>query len=211
LSWWTNLFKSYKEDNVSRILRKITPARIVELAATMTPLEIAKVAGLTRVTIYGYLKQAGIKLQAGAPLGNQRGRTHGLHAQGRALGLEPWRFVRLLAVMRLGGKCAHCDVDDLRVLDINHIDGEQRAGKSTAKMREQWLALAKGEKLPYLEVRCCNCNRLHEYERGNFSPIPTAFYDIAKEICNGDDATTTGAAEGPPEQQGGAEDQAPHS
>ena len=54
-------------------------------------------------------------------------------------------------VLELGGKCVNCGETDIRVLQINHINGRDN---------------------PEVDVRCANCNILYEYERGNLREWP---------------------------------------
>jgi hypothetical protein len=66
---------------------------------------------------------------------------------------------------RLGGQCVVCGLTDMRLLQINHLNGggqqEQLFG------RDMYQRIASGERgIEDLDVRCANHNLLYEYERG---------------------------------------------
>lgn len=160
---------------------KLTRREIVDLYATHSVSEIAKRNGTSNVIVLRVLHASGVKMRS---RGNNELRrphvTHG-HCQVAAqLGMSPYRYVRLAAIVALGGTCAHCGEIDLRVLDINHINGvgapSRRKGTKTVLCYTDHLAILNGRRLRHVEVRCCNCNRRHEYERGNIQEIPEAFY-----------------------------------
>lgn len=69
--------------------------------------------------------------------------------------------LRGLALAHLGGKCCHCDLDDLRVLEIDHIQGdgaEDRNGrKRSGSIFVVKLVLADKEGGRY-QLLCANCN-----------------------------------------------------
>jgi hypothetical protein len=79
---------------------------------------------------------------------------------------------RALAVVAAGEPlCVGCGLKDIRILVINHKDGngnierrEGMVGKSLYK------AIVMGtRRITDLDVRCHNCNVLYEYERGRLS------------------------------------------
>ena len=167
---------------------KLPTAEIVALSKTMLVKDIAAKYGVRSPSISRVLKQAGVVRKHGENLrGNTYAVSHGLYRQERlaVAGLSRHRYLRLLAVVKLGGHCATCKIDDLRVLDINHINGKERASKDATKMRKQCMDVLRGKPMPHLEVRCCNCNRLHEYERGLLAEIPAEFYKHAAEFAAG--------------------------
>lgn len=76
--------------------------------------------------------------------------------------------VKSRAFLILGGKCACCGNDDIRVLQVNHKNGggtqEKRHGA------EMYKAIIDGIRLTDdLDLRCANCNLIYEYERGKRS------------------------------------------
>lgn len=73
--------------------------------------------------------------------------------------------IKSRAFLILGGKCACCGNDDIRVLQVNHKNGggtqEKRHGDKMYK------AIIDGTRpIDDLDLRCANCNLLYEYERG---------------------------------------------
>ena len=74
--------------------------------------------------------------------------------------------VKVIAI--LGGKCVYCGCDDLRFLEINHIEGGGNKEKKAAKifgrayMREFYLSIINGERKD-VELVCGPCNKLHFY------------------------------------------------
>ncbi len=74
--------------------------------------------------------------------------------------------LRLRAILKLGGKCVICGMQDFRLLTINHKEG-----------RNYRTTIDKGDKFYHnilngkrntddLEIRCYNCNALYEFEMG---------------------------------------------
>ncbi len=78
--------------------------------------------------------------------------------------LRLWKY-KLEAFRLLGGKCAHCGETDPRLLDINHKKGG--GNKEGLFGVDMYVAIVNGKRsVEDLELRCCNGNRLYEYERG---------------------------------------------
>jgi hypothetical protein len=73
------------------------------------------------------------------------------------------QFGRVLALTVLDGKCTACGCTDYRVLQFNHINGE----KADEKSYHFFADICLGKSVPHLEIRCANCNVIHEFERGN--------------------------------------------
>ena len=72
------------------------------------------------------------------------------------------------AVQALGGKCVRCEITDIRVLGLNHINGDgwkDRKEKKTDQIYREVVAGTRSD----LEVRCFNCNRIHAFERKLFA------------------------------------------
>ena len=76
--------------------------------------------------------------------------------------------LRTKVVEFLGGECVICNETDIRVLEINHLDGigykdRQRYGGD----HRFYLAILNREKSKEsLDIRCANHNILYEYEVG---------------------------------------------
>lgn len=82
-------------------------------------------------------------------------------------------------------ECCKCGCRDIRVLTINHINGggaaeRKRLGRNHG--RTMRLKLMDGTRSPQgLDVRCANCNVLHEYERGR-SRMPRGWGSLLTEL-----------------------------
>lgn len=86
-----------------------------------------------------------------------------------------WKIRRRVLDL-LGGKCVVCGIDDIRILQVNHLRGDggdsrkrhgsQRSGDQTRLFRE----IVDGS-LPRedFDIRCANHNILYEYELGRRS------------------------------------------
>lgn len=64
----------------------------------------------------------------------------------------------IVAREALGNKCAHCGITDLRVLDIDHING---GGSEERRQRDRLQILNRiidGSK--DYQLLCCNCHRI---------------------------------------------------
>lgn len=163
---------------------KLTDQQLVEMYKTMSVTAIAAVNGTSHVTVIRKLHRLKVKMRS---KGNNELRVipikHGFAKKALELGMEPLRYIRLMAVLKLGGKCRACGTDDLRVLCINHVRGEGKVrrtptnGSQAVKSRyAESLAVLSEQPTPNLEVLCANCNALHEYERGNIPPIPEGLW-----------------------------------
>ena len=75
------------------------------------------------------------------------------------------RFIRIKALVTLGGKCVKCGFTDYRALQIDHIEGGGH--KEILKHRKQMYGrIARGEhdKTKY-QLLCANCNWIKRYEK----------------------------------------------
>ena len=72
------------------------------------------------------------------------------------------------AVQALGGKCVRCGIRDIRVLGLNHINGDGWSDRKTKKTDEIYHEVVDGKRRD-IEVRCFNCNRIHAFEMGLFA------------------------------------------
>jgi hypothetical protein len=85
---------------------------------------------------------------------------------GKSYARQVKRRIRLRAavIAFLGGKCAGCDVDDVRVLQLDHIAG---GGSADRKRKGGWLAMYRrvlAGAVGY-QLLCANCNWIKRYER----------------------------------------------
>jgi hypothetical protein len=157
---------------------KLTHGEIISLYETHSVNQIAKIDGTSYVCVLRILHSAGVKMRPKGAKGLSGKTIHGHAAAALAIGMTVHRYIRLKAVQSLGGRCNDCGETDLRVLDFNHINGEH-AFKGRKRIKEQYrtcLAILAGNPPAHLEVLCCNCNRRHEYTRGNLRQIPEEFY-----------------------------------
>lgn len=170
-----------RRDKVARLFKagggklkrkgRLSVEEIVAMYPENSLSEISRQDGRTPAMILYILQKAGVaRLPRGGRVGRPRTTGHGLRAKN--LGLNYNRYIRLGAILKLGGSCQLCGNSDLRVLDINHINGEGVETRTTKELLTQCRRILAGDKVPYMEVRCVNCNRIHEYERGNIGLIP---------------------------------------
>ena len=68
----------------------------------------------------------------------------------------------------LGGKCINCGISDWRLLQVNHINGGGNEERRIRTNYKTWEQILNGERSGEFDVRCANCNILHEYEIGVF-------------------------------------------
>lgn len=150
---------------------KLTVKQIIELYKTKSIREIGEIDGTSNGTIIRYLHKANVKMRrCGNNEISKKWIKHGWAGEATKHGIAPATYVRMATLVKLGGKCCKCGIDDYRVLEINHINGEGRvlAGKSKgSRAYLQHLKVLADEINADLEVCCANCNILHEYERGN--------------------------------------------
>ena len=74
-----------------------------------------------------------------------------------------FRELRRQAVAKLGDKCKHCGITDLRLLQIDHVDGG--GGKELKKIGVYgiYCKILKGDTKGY-QLLCANCNWLKRHE-----------------------------------------------
>lgn len=147
---------------------------LVEAYKTKSVNAVAKLNGTSYVAVLRRLHRLKVPMRK---QGNNEVRItvvkHGFAKRALELGVPPQRYVRLLAVMKMGGKCRACGCADARVLCLNHVNGQDKPGRrEVTKLKTQdCLRILAGEAVPHLEVLCANCNHLHEYERGNVKDV----------------------------------------
>lgn len=84
-------------------------------------------------------------------------------------------------IKSLGGKCSHCGNDDLRVLDINHIDRSQKHTYKTGNYN--WAHRLKDweKNKENIEILCANCHRIHTWEQMGYGVgLPEGFSLVEK-------------------------------
>jgi hypothetical protein len=77
---------------------------------------------------------------------------------------------RLRAINKLGGKCINCGTDDIRILQINHINGGGRKDLLDRGEMGKIKDILEDKNSGHYDIRCANCNVLYEYERGKRNP-----------------------------------------
>lgn len=76
---------------------------------------------------------------------------------------------RIRVLEKLGGKCADCGTTDVRLLQINHKDGNghQERLRMIDRGTVMEAEIDNGNRSTEdLDLRCANCNILYEYEVG---------------------------------------------
>jgi hypothetical protein len=72
-----------------------------------------------------------------------------------------------LRVLRLfGNKCIGCGIEDARVLQVNHKNGQNGVSRKESGIGLYYSIVNGSRKIDDLELRCANCNIIYEYERG---------------------------------------------
>ena len=102
--------------------------------------------------------------------------------------LSAWRQ-RFKVLIKLGGlRCVKCGQKDIRVLEINHLNG--RANKDRRSKSMWYNTILKDDyNVAELEVRCASCNILYEYECGR-RKIPKEILDASRRMEKELDSTT---------------------
>ena len=86
-------------------------------------------------------------------------------------------------IKRLGGECVKCGIKDIRVLDINHIDREDK--KIPHKREYNWTRRLKEweQNEKNLELLCANCHRIHTWKQMGYGlnvELDKEYFEIAK-------------------------------
>jgi hypothetical protein len=144
---------------------RITDQQIIELYELFDTQFISKLGGVSIRYVRDTLKKHGIKIRIGG-CGTTKFKT-GLSKISGKYGLSDISFSKVVALLLLGGKCVKCGCSDYRVLQFNHINGERAKEKSY----KFYADICLGKPVPHLEVRCANCNLIHEFERGKRSNL----------------------------------------
>jgi hypothetical protein len=140
---------------------EFTEQYVIELYEFFDMEFIAKKCGATFNEIKRIIQKHGIKIRFGGSSGTSR-ITTGISKVSHKYGFADVGFGRILALITLGGKCAKCGCSDYRVLQFNHVNGERAKEKSY----KFYADICLGKAVAHLEIRCANCNVIHEFERG---------------------------------------------
>jgi len=74
--------------------------------------------------------------------------------------------LRMEAVLALGGNCANCGEDDVRVLQIDHINGGGSAERKTSKAwGTNLLARVISGDVDGLQLLCANCHMIKTWRQ----------------------------------------------
>lgn len=151
----------YRSNGLARMVGSLTHEEVYEKYRNgLSCQEISKIDGTTRVTILMLLRRGGVKLRPSGGCHGKHKVKHGLMVQWQKSGVTQMTLARFKVILILGGRCVVCGINDLRVLEINHI------AKKKWKLKVRDLADIAGGKSDGFEVRCANCNVLYEYELG---------------------------------------------
>ena len=83
---------------------------------------------------------------------------------------EYYSRIKTEALAILGNKCVRCGFDDLRALQIDHINedgGEDRKHKTKKNNAYLYRRIIKGDAAD-LQLLCANCNCIKAWESGSF-------------------------------------------
>ena len=73
--------------------------------------------------------------------------------------------LRTSVVEKLGGACSVCGNSDMRVLDIDHIDGTgYKVNRLSGNIRQQWFRDILDGSATNAQLLCANCHRIKSYE-----------------------------------------------
>lgn len=67
------------------------------------------------------------------------------------------------AMTVLGNACCVCGIDDLRVLEIDHIDGGGNQHRKRRSRESIWREIAIGETTSKFQLLCANCHRIKTF------------------------------------------------
>lgn len=158
----------------------LTDAEIVELYKTKGSVEIAELNGTCALTVRRILTKNGISIRPRGGGKHNRWTKHGLAGKATAIGVAPETYYRAVAIKALGGKCAGCGTQDVRVLEVNHINGENKSQERKGGGKQRlMLRIASGEKVLHVNLLCANCNIVHEFDRGRRQGLLKAFSALA--------------------------------
>lgn len=140
---------------------KVHPSRYTEIVNRYTAFEpvqyIADLFSVNRVTIWEILKRCGVpkrKKCVEMMKLRQNSKTREYH-----------RCKRLATLEFLGSKCAVCGIDDIRVLEVDHINNDgfkdstlYSSGNRGRSLQQTWLAVS--DDPSRFQLLCANCHKL---------------------------------------------------
>lgn len=84
--------------------------------------------------------------------------------------------LRREVLIKLGGKCASCEITDLRVLQIDHVNGggtKERKHLGNDMLYRKILRMDDSEIIGNYQLLCANCNLIKAFENKEIAPIRT--------------------------------------
>ncbi len=155
-----------------RIKGKLTHEEVVRLYThdELSPVQIAKLDGTTVAVVRRILKKARVTMRE--PVYAVK---HGCHTLAKKHGVPVETLLRLFSILHLGGKCVKCSNSDIRVLQLNHVDGKTRIPEYGDFLK----IISNTPTKDTFDVRCANCNIIYEFERGRRKPYPEVAQDKA--------------------------------
>lgn len=72
---------------------------------------------------------------------------------------------KIAIIKELGGECRECGESDIQVLDINHIDREQKKRPKSRVYTWTFRLKEWRENMGNLELLCANCHRRHTWKQ----------------------------------------------
>lgn len=89
---------------------------------------------------------------------------------------EYMRKIRMKALSMLseGGeiKCRQCGVNDIRALQIDHIDGRGNSDRKTRQATRLHLDIVRGRNSSNVQILCANCNWIKRHENQEVAGRP---------------------------------------
>lgn len=118
-------------------------------------------------TRYSVLKAAGVCPQCQKPNPSSKWCCDDCREKYNAMSAAKDLELRREIIARLGGKCACCDLDDIRFLTIEHPNGGGRAHRKrihgNRKLYRHYLT---GQCDQPITILCWNCNEMTYYNGG---------------------------------------------
>lgn len=97
----------------------------------------------------------------------KRERSPEYKAKQAATVMKHYIRTRVNACMMLGGKCDHCGINDMRVLDINHVNHNGATERKSYGTNANSLAVLKRvlQAPTDYQLLCANCHRIWHFEQ----------------------------------------------
>lgn len=87
------------------------------------------------------------------------------HFNSYAYGKKDFWDQKRKIVDQLGGKCKSCGVNDIRVLEINHIDRNKKKRPKNLNYTNNGRLKEWKDNMNNIELLCANCHRIHTYQQ----------------------------------------------